>query len=77
MGMVDTGRSLLLPDGVRAVTALKDGTVRVWDAATGAEATCLYLDAGATALAAHGNMLAVGDRFGRVHVFDLTTVAPA
>ncbi len=58
------------PDGARVVTASRDGTARVWDAATGAELARVALDAAVTALTVQDGRIAAGDALGRVHVFD-------
>ena len=56
-------------DGSRTVTASYDGTVRIWDASTGGEIARLPLDAAITALAVRKGDIALGDRSGRIHVF--------
>jgi WD40 repeat protein len=60
-------------DGTRIITACGDGTARVWDSASGAEIGRVTLDAGVTALAVHESTIVLGDRLGRVHVFDDTS----
>jgi WD40 repeat protein len=58
------------PDSGRIVTASRDRTARLWDAATGQEIARIALDGAATALAVHGGAIALGDALG-IHVFDI------
>lgn len=57
-------------DGHRLVTASDDGTARLWDAKSGEEIARITLDAGIDALAVSRIAIALGDRLGRIHVFD-------
>jgi WD40 repeat protein len=60
-----------LPDPARIVTASEDRTARIWNGRTGEQITCIVLDAGVGALAVSRNALALGDRLGTLHVFDV------
>jgi WD40 repeat protein len=62
------------PDGQTLISASSDGTVRVWEAATGAEQRCFELDIGkivATDVSPAGTIAAVGGANGEVVVWDL------
>jgi WD40 repeat protein len=58
------------PDGTRVVTASWDRTVRLWDATNGQEIVQIVLDAAITAMNVRGDMIALGDMLGRIHIFD-------
>ena len=58
------------PDGARIVTASEDLTTRIWSTETGQEITCIVLDAMVSALAVHNGNIALGEVFGRIHVFE-------
>jgi WD40 repeat protein len=59
-----------LPDGTRLVTTSSDHTARIWDARFGVPIACIVLDAAVTALDCYGEVLALGDGLGKLHVFD-------
>ena len=64
------------PDGTWIVSASDDGTLRIWDAATGAERAVLVLPGAATAVAFHPSapMVACGDAGGGVHLAHLVGI---
>jgi WD40 repeat protein len=59
------------PYGAQIVTASRDSTARVWDVETATEIARICLDAAVTALAVHGETIALWDALGGIHVFDL------
>lgn len=60
-----------LPDG-RLASGARDGTVRLWDPASGAEAARLELDGAVISLAAlPDGRLVAGDALGRLHWLDV------
>ena len=64
------------PDGTRIVSASGDNTLKLWDAASGAELATLVLPAAGTAVSVHpfAPKVVCGDRSGGVHVADLVGV---
>ena len=64
------------PDGSWLATGGEDGTVRIWDAATGQERAILTGHTGrvrAVAVAPDGSWLATGSQDGTVQVWDVAT----
>jgi WD40 repeat protein len=57
-------------DGSHIVTASYDGTLRIWNASSGGKITRVLLDAAITAMAVRNGDIALGDRFGWIHVFE-------
>ena len=69
----------LTPDGERAVTAATDGTVRLWDATTGAELRRFAGHSGpvtGVAISGDGRTLATSSQDNTVRVWDLPLVRP-
>jgi hypothetical protein len=64
------------PNDARVLTA-SWGEARLWEAAAGREIAQISLDAGASALAVSGGAIALGDTFGRIHVFDYDALLTA
>ncbi len=63
-------------DGQSIVTTGADGTLKVWNAATGASQRTVSLDEGtATALAVHGRRAATGHADGRIALWDIDSGA--
>ena len=68
----------IAPDGTWLATASKDGTVRIWDPATGAQTANLTGHAGevtAVAIAPDGTWLATASKDGTVRIWDPATGA--
>src|SRR5262249_23936190 len=63
------------PNGKALTSAGLDGTVRLWDTASGRETRCLRLaeDGHAVALSPDGKLLAAGSADGLVELWDLET----
>ena len=62
------------PDGRSLISASSDGTVRVWEAATGLQRTCFPMGLGkivAADVSPDGTVAAVGGATGEIVVWDL------
>jgi WD40 repeat protein/serine/threonine protein kinase len=71
-----SGGAALSPDGTRLAYPVKDGTLKVCDAATGRELLTLRCDAsrhGPVAFSAHGTRLATGCRDKAIRLWDAAT----
>jgi WD40 repeat protein len=60
-----------MSNGRHIVSASEDGTIAVWDAASGARLTCWVIGTACHAVVTVDRWIAAGDRLGRIHRFEL------